>query len=232
MRVDQHLWQVTRMIVYFDLQPEYRKRLAELLGSTEDNLEPFYKSLESEVAWHLALGGLRESKLTDEQILGQLKELSEASNAMLNALEKMSPDVYGWLIDHAPIGLDYQMPFRVVQKPLLVIRAMTTKSVSNFQGRNASSRRSTSADFVRKIAGCCEKVFGSRPDLNSDLFYGIVEIMFESLGIAKLKDIRAIIKEAILPPKVILPDHDEDEDEQTSLVVPENYLNAQRKGSS
>ncbi len=38
------------MIVYFDLQPEYRKKFAELLDATEDNLEPFFGSLESEVA--------------------------------------------------------------------------------------------------------------------------------------------------------------------------------------
>ena len=220
------------MIVYFDLQPEYRKKLAELLGSTEDNLEPFYKSLESEVAWHLALGGLRESELSDEQILDQLKNLQAASTTMLKALDDMSPDVFGWLIDHAPIGLDYQMPFRVVKKPLMVIRAMTGKSVADFKGRNATTRRSSSADFVRKIAGCCEKVFGSRPDLNSELFYGIVEIMFESLGIAKLKDIRAIIQEAALPPKVVLPDHDDDDEEQGSVVVPENYVNAQGKGGT
>jgi hypothetical protein len=42
------------MIVYFDLQPEYRKKFAVLLDTTEDNLEPFFTSLESEVAWHLA----------------------------------------------------------------------------------------------------------------------------------------------------------------------------------
>ena len=221
------------MIVYFDLRPEYRKRLADLLGSTEENLKPFYKSLESEVAWHLALGGLRESDLSDEQIRGQLKELAAASTAMVNALEKMSPDIFGWLIDHAPLGLDYQMPFRVVKKPLLVIRAMTGKAVSDFKGRNVATRRSTSADFVRKIAGCCERVFGSRPDLDSELFYNIVETMFDSLGIAQLKDIRAIIQEAALPPKIILPDNEEEEEEQTRVVVvPENYINAQSKSGA
>jgi hypothetical protein len=218
------------MIVYFDLQPEYRKKLASLLGTTEGNLEPFYKELESEVAWHLALGGLRESSLSDQEILTQLKALNQASAAFGEALDKMSPDLFGWLIDHAPVGLDYQMPFRVVKKPLLVIRSMTGKAVANFQGRDATARRSSSADFVRKIAKCCEKTFGSKPDLNSDLFYNIVEIMFESLGVAQLKDIKAIIQEASLPPKIVLPEHDDIEQEATGkFVVPDKYLESQEK---
>ena len=81
------------MIVYFDLQPEYRKKFAQLLGTTEANLEPFFKSLESEVAWHQALGGLRESELSDELILGQLKDISRAAAALGEALDKMSPDL-------------------------------------------------------------------------------------------------------------------------------------------
>ena len=144
------------MIVYFDLQPEYRKKFAELLDTTEDNLETFFASLESEVAWHLALGGLRESELSDDVILKQLKAVNHAARALDQALENMSPDVYGWLIDHAPIGLDYQMPFRVVKKPLLVIRSMTGKAVQNFEGRDTTARRSSSTDFIRKIASSCE----------------------------------------------------------------------------
>ena len=214
------------MIVYFDLQPEYRKKFAELLDTTEDNLEPFFSSLESEVAWHLALGGLRESELSDEVILGQLKAVNLAARALDQALEKMSPDVYGWLIDHAPIGLDYQMPFRVVKKPLLVIRSMTGKAVQNFQGRDATARRSTSADFIRKIASCCEKTFGSRPDLESELFFNIVQLMFQSLGIRELKDIKELIRQAARPPDVSLPD--EDIKKKSGFSVPESYLNAQK----
>jgi len=215
------------MIVYFDLQPEYRKKFAELLDTTEDNLEPFFASLESEVAWHLALGGLRESELSDDAILGQLKAVSLAARALDQALEKMSPDVYGWLIDHAPIGLDYQMPFRVVKKPLLIIRSMTGKAVQNFEGRDATARRSTSADFIRKIASCCEKTFGSRPDLESELFFNIVQIMFQSLGISELKDIKALIRQASRPPEVFSPD--ELIEKKAAFSVPENYLNAQKK---
>jgi hypothetical protein len=215
------------MIVYFDLQPEYRKKFAELLDTTEDNLEPFFSSLESEVAWHLALGGLRESELSDEVILGQLKAVNLAARALDQALEKMSPDVYGWLIDHAPIGLDYQMPFRVVKKPLLVIRSMTGKAVQNFQGRDTTARRSTSADFIRKIATCCEKTFGSRPDLESELFFNIVQIMFQSLGISELKDIKTLIRQAARPPDVFLPD--EVIEKKSAFSVPASYLNAQKK---
>ena len=215
------------MIVYFDLQPEYRKKFTELLDTTEDNLEPFFASLESEVAWHLALGGLRESELSDDVILGQLKAVNLAARALDQALDKMSPDVYGWLIDHAPIGLDYQMPFRVVKKPLLVIRSMTGKAVQNFQGRDTTTRRSTSAGFIRKIATCCEKTFGSRPDLESDLFFEIVQIMFQSLGISELKDIKALIREATVRPGVVLPD--KGLSGKSSFSVPKNYLNAQKK---
>lgn len=217
------------MIVYFDLQPEYRKKFAQLLGSTEDNLEPFFKSLESEVAWHLALGGLRESELSDEVILGQLKDISRAAAALGEALDKMSPDLYGWLIDHAPVGLDYQMPFRVVKKPLLVIRSMTGKAVKNFQGRDTTARRSSSADFIRKIASCCEKTFGSRPDLESDLFYDIVHIMFESLGISEHKDIKSLISDAARPPAIVLADDVDQASEKTKFSVPESYLNSQKK---
>jgi hypothetical protein len=215
------------MIVYFDLQPEYRKKFAELLDTTEDNLEPFFSSLESEVAWHLALGGLRESELSDEVILGQLKAVNQAARALDQALEKMSPDVYGWLIDHAPIGLDYQMPFRVVKKPLLIIRSMTGKAVQNFQGRDTTARRSSSTDFIRKIASCCEKTFGSRPDLESELFFNIVQIMFQSLGISELKDIKALIRQAARPPEVFLPD--EVIEKKSAFSVPASYLNAQKK---
>ena len=215
------------MIVYFDLQPEYRKKYAELLDTTEDNLEPFFTSLESEVAWHLALGGLRESELSDDVILGQLKAVNQAARALDQALENMSPDLYGWLIDHAPVGLDYQMPFRVVKKPLLVIRSMTGKAVQNFEGRDTTARRSSSADFIRKIASCCEKTFGSRPDLESELFFNIVEIMFQSLGVSELKDIKALIAQASRPPEVLLPD--EVPDGKPAFSVPEGYLNAQKK---
>lgn len=217
------------MIVYFDLQPEYRKKFAQLLGTSEDNLEPFFKSLESEVAWHLALGGLRESELSDEVILGQLKDINRAASALGEALDKMSPDLYGWLIDHAPVGLDYQMPFRVVKKPLLVIRSMTGKAVQNFQGRDTTARRSSSADFIRKIASCCEKTFGSRPDLESELFYNIVHIMFESLGISEHKDIKSLIRDAEKPPAIMLADDAEQAPEKTKFSVPESYLNAQKK---
>ena len=217
------------MIVYFDLQPEYRKKFAQLLGSTEDNLEPFFKSLESEVAWHLALGGLRESELSDEVILGQLKDISRAAAALGEALDKMSPDLYGWLIDHAPVGLDYQMPFRVVKKPILVIRSMTGKAVKNFQGRDTTARRSSSADFIRKIASCCEKTFGSRPDLESELFYDIVHIMFESLGISEHKNIKSLIRDAARPPAIVLADDAEQASEKTKFSVPESYLNSQKK---
>ena len=216
------------MIVYFDLQPEYRKKLATLLDSTEENLEPFFKSLESEVAWHLALGGLRESELSDEVILGQLKDINQAALALDEALGKMSPDVYGWLIDHAPLGLDSQLPFRGIKKPLLVIRSMTGKAVQNFQGRDKTARRSSSADFIRKIASCCEKTFGSKPDLDSELFFDIVHIMFQSLGISELKDIKSLIRDAALPPVFVLPDQ-EQQPEKARFSVPENYLNAQKR---
>jgi len=215
------------MIVYFDLQPEYRKKFAELLDTTEDNLEPFFASLESEVAWHLALGGLRESELSDDVILGQLKAVNLAARALDQALENMSPDVYGWLIDHAPIGLDYQMPFRVVKKPLLVIRSMTGKAVQNFQGRDTTARRSTSADFIRKIASCCEKTFGSRPDLESELFFNIVQIMFQSLGTSELKDIKALIRQSTVRPGVVL--QDKGLSGKPSFSVPKNYINTQKK---
>lgn len=215
------------MIIYFDLQPEYRKKLAELLGSTESNLEPFYSALESEVAWHLALGGLRESELSDEVILGQLKDINQAVVALGDALENMSPDVFGWLIDHAPVGLDYQMPFRVVKKPLKVIQSMTGKAVQGFQRREMTAKRSTSVDFIRKIASCCEKTFGSRPDLESELFYNIVHIMFQSLAISEQKDINALIQEVMRPPAVVLA-ADEENDEKAEITIPENYLNAQK----
>ncbi len=214
------------MIVYFDLQPEYRKKFAQLLDSTEENLEPFFKSLESEVAWHLALGGLRESELSDEVILKQLKDINHAAEALEQALENMSPDVYGWLIDHAPIGLDYQMPFKVVRKPLQVIRSMTGKSVNKFQRRDATVRRSSSVDFIRKIASSCEKAFGRKPDLGSELFFDIVQLMFQSLGICSNKDIKSMIKEATLHPSVVLP---EKEAETTKFSVPEAYLNTQKQ---
>jgi hypothetical protein len=219
------------MIIYFDLQPEYRKKLAELLGSTESNLEPFYSALESEVAWHLALGGLRESELSDEVILGQLKDINQAVVALGDALENMSPDVFGWLIDHAPVGLDYQMPFRVVKKPLKVIQSMTGKAVQGFQRREMTAKRSTSVDFIRKIASCCEKTFGSRPDLESELFYNIVHIMFQSLAISEQKDIRALILQVMRPPAVVLAADDENDenDEKAEITVPENYLNSQNK---
>jgi len=215
------------MIIYFDLQPEYRKKLAELLGSSESNLEPFYSALESEVAWHLALGGLRESELSDEVILGQLKDINQAVVALGDALENMSPDVFGWLIDHAPVGLDYQMPFRVVKKPLKVIQSMTGKAVQGFQRREMTAKRSTSVDFIRKIASCCEKTFGSRPDLESELFYNIVHIMFQSLAISEQKDIKALIQEVMRPPAVVLA-ADEENDEKAEITIPENYLNAQK----
>lgn len=214
------------MIVYFDLQPEYRKKFAQLLDSTEENLEPFFKSLESEVAWHLALGGLRESELSDEVILGQLKDINHAAMALEQALENMSPDVYGWLIDHAPMGLDYQMPFKMVKKPLLVIRSMTGKAVKKFQRRDTTVRRSSSVDFIRKIASSCEKTFGSKPDLESELFFEIVQLMFQSLGISPNKDIKSLIKEATLPPSIVLPG---EKAETAKFSVPETYLNTQKQ---
>lgn len=39
--------------------PNVEKKLADLLGSTERNLELLYAELESKVAWQLALAGLR-----------------------------------------------------------------------------------------------------------------------------------------------------------------------------
>jgi len=213
------------MIIYFDLQPEFREKLAVLLGSTESNLEPFYAELESEVAWHLALGGLRESELSDDVIFGQLKDINQAVAALDDALDEMSPDVFGWLIDYAPVGLDYQMPFRVVKKPLKVIKSMTKKALKSFKGRDMTARRSTSADFIRKIASCCEKIFGSRPDLESELFYNIVYITFEALAISEHKDIEALIKQAMRPPAVVLSDDDEKQ-KKTEITVPENYLRA------
>lgn len=213
------------MIIYFDLQPEYRQKFAGLLGSTESNLEPFYAELESEVAWHLALGGLRESELSDEVILGQLKSINHAVAALDDALEEMSPDVFGWLIDYAPVGLDYQMPFRVVKKPLKVIQSMTKEAVQSFKGRDMAARRSTSADFIRKIASCCEKIFGNRPNLESELFYDIVHITFEALAISEQKDIEALIKEAMRPPAVLLSGEEEAEN-KTEITVPKNYLKA------
>jgi len=213
------------MIIYFDLQPEYRKKLADFLGSTESNLESFYSALESEVAWHLALGGLRESELSDEVILGQLKDINQAVIALDDALDNMSPDVFGWLIDHAPVGLDYQMPFRVVRKPLKVIQSMTGKAVQSFKGQGMTARRSTSTDFIRKIASCCEKIFGARPDLESELFYNIVHVLFQALAISEQKDIKALIQEATRPPAVILSG-EAGNDEKTEISIPKNYLNA------
>jgi len=216
------------MIIYFDLQPEYRKKLADLLGSTESNLEPFYSELESEVAWHLALGGLRESELSDEVILGQIKDINQAVIALDGALNSMSPDVFGWLIDYAPVGLDYQMPFRVVRKQLNVIQSMTREAAQNFQGREMTARRSTSADFIRKIASCCERIFGARPDLESELFYDIVHILFQALAISEQKDIEALIKEAMRPPEVVLA-ADEEGDCKAEITIPENYLRSLSK---
>lgn len=216
------------MIVYFDLQPEYRQKMADLLGSTEANLEPFYSSLESEVAWHLALGGLRESEMDDEEILAQLFQIHETAGAFGKSLKNMSPDLFGWLIDYAPVGLDYQMPFKVVKDPVEIIRDMTGEAVKHFQGKDVTARRSSSADFIRKIASCCEETFGDRPDLESDLFHDIVETMFQALGISEHKDIDALIQEARLPPVIILSE-EESHEETVEVIVPENYINAIKK---
>ena len=104
---------------------------------------------------------------------------------------------------------------------------MTGKAVQNFQGRDTTARRSTSADFIRKIASCCEKTFGSRPDLESELFFNIVQIMFQALGISELKDIKALNRQAARPADVFLPE--EVTKKKSAFSVPENYLNAQKK---
>lgn len=187
------------MIVFFDLQPEYRRKLADILEADEDELEGFFGALESEVAWHLAFDGLRESELSDEQILEHIRAVNTASTALREALDGMPRDVFGWLIDHAPVGIDYQMPFRVVQKPLKVIESMTGKAAAKFKPRQERASRSTSIDFVRKIASVCEKSLGSKPDMASQQFHDIVYTVFDALGVSSLRNIEKLLVEAAGP---------------------------------
>jgi hypothetical protein len=187
------------MIVFFDLQPEYRRKLADILEADEEELDGFFGALESEVAWHLAFDGLRESELADEQILEHIRIVNSASRALREALADMPRDVYGWLIDHAPVGIDYQMPFRVVQKPVKLIESMTAKAAANFKPRQERASRSTSVDLIRKIAAVCEKSFGRKPDMASKLFHDIVNTVFEALGVSGLRNTEKLIAEASGP---------------------------------
>jgi hypothetical protein len=187
------------MIVFFDLQPEYRRKLADLFEADEGELDGFYSALESEVGWHLAFDGLRESDLGDEQILEHIRAVNAASRALREALASMPRDVFGWLIDYAPVGIDYQMPFRVVQKPVKLIESMTGKAAANFKPRQERASRSTSVDFIRKIASVCEKSFGSKPDMASKLFHDLVSTMFDALGVSGLRNTEKLIAEAAGP---------------------------------
>jgi len=219
------------VIVHFEIKPEFRQRYAKLLRAPVEDLAGFFDDLESEIAWHLALGGMRESTLGEAEILTRIRRVYETGLAFHRELEALPEDAFGWLIEFAPRGIDYKLPFRAVLKPTRIVVSMTGKAVESIKPSSGERHaKSTSVDFIRKIAGVCDKNFGARPDMASQMFQEIVQIIFDSLGIGELRDVKELCLQAMGPRHSDNPLHrDEPVDHERTVIRPPGYTSAYRK---
>lgn len=219
------------MIVYFDLQPEYRQRLAALLGSSVEELKAFFSDVEDEIAWYLAFGGLKESDLGEDEIRSHIRSIHDSAVAVQRELGRMPRDVYGWLAEHAPLGTNYKQPFEDINEPLARIIDMTSGSLKQEAEEDPEQAlRSDSVQLIRKLAHVCTTHFERKPDIESGLFRELVGIVFDALGVREIRDVDALVKQANAPrfPKGGIPEEDTDLARKRK-ILPRNYAKATRR---
>ena len=170
------------MFVYFDIEQEYRKKLADCFDVQIEELDDFYSDLESEVGWFISLGGLRNSELTANEALDYLQQLCEKSRLLLEHLEKMPRNIFGWLVESVPMGVNYREPFKKILPLLQQIAQFTGDAAQAVDSDVENISQVDSTDLIKRLARCYDDYSVTPINMETEIFENFVTIIFDAMG--------------------------------------------------
>lgn len=170
------------MFVYFEFDQQYRKKMADCFDVDVEELSEFFSDLESEVGWYIALGGLRGSDLSAKEALEYLEELFEKSNAFYDVLKRMPNNIWGWLVESVPMGVNYREPFRKIPPLLQQVVHITYDAVGKIDPDAENLSQVNPMDLIKRLRRCYDDHSETPIDMRSDLFEEYVEIVFDAIG--------------------------------------------------
>ncbi|MFC1664883.1 hypothetical protein ACFL17_04555 [Pseudomonadota bacterium] len=183
------------MFIYFEFEQEYREKMADCFEVDLAELDDFFAELESEIGWYISLGGLRNSELSAKETSAYLEALSNKSSLLLEHLQKLPANIFGWLVDSVPLGVNYREPFKNILPLLQQIAQFSRDANDNIDQKTDNISQVSCIDLTKRIARCYDSYSETPIDIRTDLFLNYTKIVFDAIGTDD--DPQKIIQKAI-----------------------------------